>query len=125
MTARILVIDDELPLLESITDILDLAGYATLAAHGGMAGVSLIKAEKPTLVLCDLMMPGTDGYAVLREVQADLSTAHIPMVMVSAKSDPDTIQRALNSGAVDFVSKPFALNELLEVIERHLQDEPV
>lgn len=124
MPARILIIDDELPLLESITDILELAGYDPLTAQSGSAGISRIKADKPQLVLCDLMMPGTDGYSVLRAMQADESMAQVPVVMLSAKSDTDTIQRSLAAGAADFVSKPFALNELLAVIERHLPGQP-
>lgn len=124
MAARILVIDDELPLLESMTDILELSGYETLTANSGRAGIDCIKSDRPQLVLCDLMMPGTDGFEVLNETQADANTAHIPVVVVSAKSDSDTMHRVLDSGAAGFLSKPFALNELLTLIERHLPVEP-
>jgi DNA-binding response OmpR family regulator len=124
MAATILVIDDELALLESMTDILELSGYAAITAQSGKAGIDRIKADRPQLVLCDLMMPGTDGYAVLNEAQSDASTAHIPVIFVSAKSDPGTVRRGLNSGAVGFLSKPFALDELLTLIERHLPVKP-
>jgi DNA-binding response OmpR family regulator len=124
MAARILVIDDELPLLESMTDILELSGYETLTANSGRAGIDCIKSDRPQLVLCDLMMPGTDGFEVLNETQADANTAHIPVVVVSAKSDSETMHRVLDSGAAGFLSKPFALNELLTLIERHLPVEP-
>lgn len=120
MAARILIIDDEPPLLESITDILELSGYEIITAPDGVAGLHRMKADRPQLVLCDLMMPGADGYAVLREAQADERIAHIPVVFVSAKADTGTIQRSLNSGAVAFLSKPFALDELLSIVEQHL-----
>lgn len=121
MTARILIIDDEPPLLESMTDILELSGYETVTAHNGAAGMARMKDDPPQLVLCDLMMPGGDGYSFLSEAQADARTAHIPVVLVSAKTDQATIQRGLNSGAVGFLSKPFALDELLDIVQRHLQ----
>ena len=124
MAARILVIDDELALLESMMDILELSGYETITADSGRAGIDRIKTGRPQLVLCDLMMPGMDGFAVLSAAQADVNTAHIPVIVVSAKSDPETVQRGLDSGAVGFLSKPFNLNELLSLVERHLPAEP-
>ena len=120
MTTRILIIDDELSLLESIADLLQLSGYEVATAEAGPDGLQQVKDFLPNLILCDLMMPGMSGYDVLKALQSDVTTAQLPIVIISAKVDYETAQNSADLGAVDFLIKPFTFSELTQAIKRHL-----
>ena len=107
--ARILVVDDEPEVLRYVRDALHAAGYATSSTGDPRELAGLIRAERPHLVLLDLMLPGTDGIKLMEEVP---ELADQPVVFISAYGRDETIARALEAGAADYIVKPFSPTEL-------------
>lgn len=109
---RILVVDD-LPINIKVLDaMLSSRGYRVTPAGSGTEALAKVHAERPDLVLLDLLMPDLDGHAVCRRLREDPATRALPVIMITASSDADKV-RALESGADDFVAKPFNQAELL------------
>jgi len=113
---QILVIDDQEQLLTDLVELLEFAGYTVQGATTGQEGVSLAQQLHPDLILCDVMMPGFDGFQVLEAIRADESTASIPVIFVSAKSDGETITRSKAMGVDAYIQKPFELDALIATI---------
>ena len=109
--ARILIIEDELPMRTVLTDCLDRQGYRVMAAADGEAGLDKAIREKPDLLLLDVMMPRLDGFALCAELRR-LALA-MPVLMLTAKGRVEDRVRGLDSGADDFLVKPFSRAELL------------
>jgi signal transduction histidine kinase/DNA-binding response OmpR family regulator/ligand-binding sensor domain-containing protein len=108
----VLVIEDSAEIREFIRATLAAAGYRLLLATDGTAGVALAQAEVPDLVVSDVMMPGLDGYQVCAQLKASPATSHVPVVLLTAKSDPEARLEGLETGADSFLAKPFAPREL-------------
>jgi len=106
---RIMVVDDDPQTLLHVRDILTAAGYATLPTGDHRELSSLIRAEKPHLVLLDLMLPGTDGIQLMEQVH---ELADLPVIFISAYGRDETIAKALEAGAADYIVKPFSPTEL-------------
>ena len=115
---RVLVVDDDPQTLRHMRDTLSDAGYAPLvtADPDGLPGI--IRAEKPRLVLLDLMLPGTDGIELMKGVS---ELADLPVIFISAYGRDETIARALESGAADYIVKPFSPTELLARVRAALR----
>ncbi len=120
MTA-ILVIEDQVKILENIRETLEMEGYQSLGASNGMAGVQLARAHHPDLIICDVMMPGMDGYAVLMELQNNPETAVIPFMFLTARADRDSQRQGMELGADDYLTKPFTRSELVAAVTTRLQ----
>ena len=105
----ILVVDDEPEVLRYVRDVLRAAGYTTVSTGDHRELSDLIRAEKPDLVLLDLMLPGTDGIKLMEQVP---ELADLPVVFISAYGRDETVARALGAGAVDYIVKPFSPTEL-------------
>jgi DNA-binding response OmpR family regulator len=120
MPARILVVDDDLDTLKLLHLILENAGFQPILAEGGSQAVAIIRDQPPALILCDVLMPGVDGFAVLLAVRSDPATARIPVVMLSALGQEQDVKRAMEAGASGYVIKPFSLRPLLAEVNRHL-----
>ncbi len=116
---RILVVDDNEDNAHVIRDYLESKGYPIFVAYNGDEALALFEAEKPSLVLLDVMMPGRDGWQVCREIKASPLGKHVRVVMVTALQDWVDKRQALETGADDFVEKPFELAQLGEVVERN------
>jgi DNA-binding NtrC family response regulator len=116
----ILVVDDEAPNVDLLEQELADAGYRTLSAANGEAALELSCKEKPDLILLDVMMAGIDGYETCRRLKAAEATRAIPVIFLTALSDSFEKVRGFGAGAVDYVSKPFDLEELLARIRTHL-----
>ncbi len=108
---RLLVIEDEAPMRTALVETLKAEGYRVLAAADGPAGLELGCTEPFDLVLLDVMMPGLDGFALCRELRKRGRT--MPVLMLTAKGQVDDRVRGLDSGADDYLVKPFSLRELL------------
>jgi DNA-binding response OmpR family regulator len=108
---RILIIEDELPMRIALTDVLQAEGYRVLSASDGQSGLQRALAEKPDLILLDVMMPKLDGYAVCEELRR-LSNA-VPVLMLTAKGQVEDRVAGLDAGADDYLVKPFSTEELL------------
>jgi CheY-like chemotaxis protein len=121
----ILVIEDEPSILANTMDILRFEGYETQGAENGKKGIEVAKQALPDLIICDIMMPECDGYAVLSAVRGNLETQAIPLVMMSAKVDQATLREVVELGATDYLPKPFTMPELLSVVRRWLSNETI
>ena len=119
--AVILVIEDDICLRENTKEILELAGYSVLTAENGQKGIQLALSKRVDLILCDIIMPVLDGYAVLRELSSVPKTQKIPFIFLTAKSDLKEIRTGMNLGADDYIVKPFEEKELLESLRTRLE----
>lgn len=113
MPEKILVVDDEKDLVDLIVYNLEREGFETLRAYDGEEALKAVKAEKPDLVILDLMLPGIQGMDVCSIIRKDRNTAAIPVIMVTAKGDEIDKILGLEIGADDYVTKPFSVRELL------------
>jgi DNA-binding response OmpR family regulator len=118
---RILIIEDELEMLRNLTTILRLEKFRPLSAENGRVGVDLAKKQKPDLILCDVMMPGLDGYGVIAALRADPETVTIPIIFLTAKAEKLDIRAGVNLGADDYITKPVAKADLLAAIRSCLE----
>ena len=117
----ILVGDDDTNFCRLLTMLLTNAGYRVLTAHDGHALVRLAQEEMPDLLLVDLMMPQLDGYEALRQLRNDTRTAHIPMIVVTARLAPADLVSGFESGADDYVTKPVISDEFIARLKGHLR----
>lgn len=117
---KILIVDDEPSTAEMFRLMLDQAGYRVAVAHGTGVAINALRRERPDLLLLDVMMPGVSGLELCRYVRRDPEWAHLPIVLISAKSQPEDIQEGLEAGATVYLTKPVAKDELLESIRRAL-----
>ena len=118
--AKVLVVDDDAEIRSMVSVVLEAAGHEVAIAEDGDAAIKKIKRVRYDLVLLDIMMPEVDGYGVLDEVRAMPSREDLPIVVLTARHDPDGLAREVASGATDHLAKPFLLSELEDVIERAL-----
>ena len=116
----ILVIEDEKSIRSNIVRILHFGNFQVLEAPDGQAGVEIAKSYLPDLIVCDIMMPGLDGYQVFRELSEEAETAIIPFVFLSAKADRTDIRHGMSIGADDYLTKPFTSAELLQAVSARL-----
>ena len=117
---RILIIDDHETILENTAELLDLEGYETITASNGKEGLEKVIRMLPDVVLCDLLMPKMDGFAVLKRMGEHPDLKRIPFIFFSSKSEKFDIKLGLDSGADDYLTKPFELMDLLNSIEKCL-----
>lgn len=118
--SNILVVDDIMNNLELLEIVLDDAGYDVRTATSGEMALKSVATQKPDLILLDIMMPGIDGYETCRQIKADETSAGIPIIFLSAKSETEDKIKGLEVGAVDYLSKPFDTAEVLARIKTHL-----
>ena len=116
MTGKsILIVDDEAPIREMIAVALEMAGYECLEADNSKDAHALIVDRKPDLILLDWMLPGTSGLELARRLKRDELTDAIPIIMLTAKGDEDNKVQGLETGADDYITKPFSPRELWRV----------
>ena len=113
---KILIIDDDIPIGNMLEETLSKEGYKIFRAYSGTEALFVFSKSKPDLVLLDLMLPGLHGEDVLPQIKG------IPVIVVSAKVDIDNKVDVLLGGAVDYVTKPFHMKELLARISVHLRN---
>ncbi len=117
----ILVIEDNEDIRENVEEILTLSDYKVLTAQNGKEGVDIAQKNQPDLIICDIMMPGIDGYGVLHVLHKDPLTQNIPFIFLTSKSERSDFRAAMEMGADDYITKPFSGNELLNAIESRLK----
>lgn len=113
MPEKILIVDDDLDTLKLVGLILQRHGYEIIAANGGLPALQKAAAERPDIILLDLMMPDLDGYEVTRRLRADTALAHIPIIMFTAKTMLDDKVAGFEAGADDYLTKPTHPSELI------------
>jgi CheY-like chemotaxis protein len=116
----VLVIENDIAIRENTAELLELTGYKVLTAENGLTGFEITKKDKPDVIICDIMMPVTDGRAFFRLVKGNESTARIPLIFFSADSEPDEVKKALIKGADEYLRKPFLNKDLLDAVARCL-----
>ena len=124
MTPKILVVDDDAALAEMLTIVLRGEGFETEVVGDGGQAIETFRSVQPDLVLLDLMLPGKSGIDVCREIRAE---SRVPIVMLTAKTDTVDVVLGLESGADDYIPKPFKPKELVARIRARLRrgdDEP-
>jgi CRP/FNR family transcriptional regulator, cyclic AMP receptor protein len=117
----ILIIEDNEDIRENVAEILTLSNYNVLTAANGKEGIEAAQKQHPDLIICDIMMPGIDGYGVLHVLRKDTATQSIPFIFLTSKSERSDFRAAMELGADDYITKPFAGNELLNAIESRLR----
>lgn len=118
MSMKILIVEDEKPIADILKFNLEKEGYEVLVVHDGNDAIDRAEEEKPDLILLDLMLPGKDGYEVLREIR---KTQSMPVIMVTAKDSEIDKVLGLELGADDYVTKPFSNRELLARVKANLR----
>lgn len=121
MNKKILVIEDNNDIRENIVEILELAGYEVYEASTGVSGINEAIRHLPDIILCDIMMPELDGYGVLSLLASHVETESIPFIFLTAKAERNDLRRGMESGADDYLTKPFDDRELLTAIESRLR----
>jgi two-component system alkaline phosphatase synthesis response regulator PhoP len=122
---KIVVIEDEPDILEVLEYNLEREGFRLISCRDGEDGLRAVGKEGPALVLLDLMLPGLDGIEVCRAIRSDPVTAHIPIIMVTAKGEESEIVLGLGVGADDYIVKPFSPKELVARVKAVLRRGPM
>jgi len=117
MTRRVLIVEDERDIRELIAFTLQLGAIETLEASNGEDGVAKARANRPDLILMDVRMPRMTGFEACKALKADAETKDIPVVFLSAKGQVSEIQQGMESGALEYILKPFAPDELLKQVQ--------
>ena len=121
----ILIIEDETAIRELISELLILEGFDVAEAVNGREGIAIAQSVLPDLIICDVMMPEIDGHGVLQALQKNPQTVSIPFIFLTAKGTRQDVRYAMNLGADDYLIKPFANDELLEVIQIRLRKKEI
>jgi len=113
---RVLVVEDEADIRRLIEMKLRVSGFEVLTAVDGAEGLAMAIAEKPDIMLCDVMMPKKDGYAVVSEVRAELGDQAPVILMLTARGQQADLREGIASGADDYIVKPFVPRDLISRI---------
>jgi CheY-like chemotaxis protein len=121
--AMILAVDDDPDIRAVIEVTLESAGHKVVGAAGGEEAINKLRRRRFDLVLLDIMMPNVNGYQVLEQIRGMPSRAATPVVVITAKHDPEGLLKEIGQGIVDHLVKPFSAAELLAVVERAIEGE--
>jgi len=118
---KILVVDDEVDLVETIRFPLESEGFTVLVSYNGEDALNQARKENPDLILLDIMLPKLDGYKVCRLLKFDERYRNIPILMLTAKTQEKDKTIGLETGADEYITKPFDIDELLEKVKSYLK----
>ena len=121
MKKTILIVDDERDLVEVLKLKLETEGYSTNEAYDGNAALEQVRQKRPDLILLDIMMPELNGYQVCRELKKDPNYKDIPIMMLTAKAQESDKFWGIETGADEYITKPFDFKKLLESIRKFLK----
>ncbi|MDA8234153.1 MAG: response regulator [Clostridia bacterium] len=121
MANKVLIIDDDNFIVKIITDALLLEGFEVSTALDGIVGLNMIYGDAPDLILLDVIMPGMDGHEVCRMLRNDTRTSHVPILMLTSRSDTHDKVAGFDAGADDYITKPFAIPELVARVKTHIR----
>ena len=119
--SRILIIEDDADLINIMGDILETDGHEVITVRSAVDALATFEAQKPDLILSDIMMPGMDGFAVLQAVRSHPDGLAVPFLFVSARTERRDLTRARDLGADDFIFKPFGVDELRKAVRAKLE----
>ena len=121
---RILLIEDEAELIRAIKIRLEAAGFETISAKDGEEGLETARKEKPDLIVLDLILPNMSGFDVCRKLKIDKEYKDIPIIMLTAKFQPNDIRFGMAMGADAYITKPYESQELFTKIREFLKERP-
>ena len=122
MPATILVVDDDPVILQLLQVNFEMEGFSVITAADGQEGVERTRADRPDIIVSDVMMPRMSGLELVAELKGDPDTARIPVLLLTAKAQQSDIADGLGRGADDYVTKPFEPLELVDRVNRLLAD---
>ena len=117
---RILVVDDEIGALTLIGIMLERGGFEVLKAKNANAALEVLDQDIPDLIILDVMMPGMDGIELCRTLRATPSTENIPVLILSARGDAESVMRGMDAGATDYLPKPILHHDLVAKVHKML-----
>jgi two-component system alkaline phosphatase synthesis response regulator PhoP len=117
---KILVVDDEIYIVHILDFSLGMEGYEVVTALDGEQALEKMKTERPDLIVLDIMMPKLDGYEVCKTIKSSPDTAHVPVILLSAKGRNVDQKMGFDVGADDYITKPFSPRKLVERINQLL-----
>ncbi len=117
---KILIVDDEQDIVESLSFMLQAKGYETICAYDGEEGLKLAKEAAPDLIMLDVMMPKINGYKICRLLKYDAKYKNIPIIMLTARSQESDKTIGEETGADEYITKPFEFNDVLEVMQKYI-----
>ena len=117
---KILIVDDEVDLVETVRFPLEMEGYHVLVSYNGEDALNQARKENPDLILLDLMLPKLDGYKVCQLLKSDDRYKHIPILMLTAKSQEKDMVLGMETGANEYITKPFDIRDLLKKVKVYL-----
>lgn len=120
--ACVLVVDDDEEFRRLVRLTLEFAGLEVWEARDGFDALDMLRDRQPSLVLLDVMMPRMDGLTLCRTLRADPNLAHLPVVMISGKTDPRSIDQGLASGVDEYITKPFGIKDLVKRVRALLDN---
>jgi two-component system, OmpR family, alkaline phosphatase synthesis response regulator PhoP len=123
--STVLIVDDEIGILEIARRYLEHAGFMVLEARDGLTGLNLARTQQPDVIVLDVMLPKLDGWRVLEELRHSTFERRIPVLMLTARSEESDRLRGLESGADDYLLKPFSPRELVARIKNLLRRDQV
>src|SRR5512145_2643101 len=118
---EVLIVDDIPSNLNFLSEVLHLEGIGVMLATSGMDALEIARYKRPDLILLDIAMPLMDGYEVCARLKADPATRDIPVIYLTARTEPEDILKGFESGAVDYILKPFNATELIARVKTHLE----
>lgn len=120
-TPLILVVDDNPQNIQIVGNLLRGKGYELGIALNGVDALKFLEQRHPDLILLDIMMPEMDGLQLCKTIKANRRVSHIPIIFLTAKSEPEDVVKGFDAGGVDYVTKPFISSELLARVKTHLE----
>ena len=117
---KILIVDDEQDIVESLKFVLEASDYACYCAYNGEDGLKLAKELTPDLIILDVMMPKINGYKISRLLKYDNKYKDIPILMITARSQDEDKLIGEETGADEYITKPFKVDNVLEIVKNYL-----
>jgi len=114
---KILIVDDDISITELMKALVKIEGHEPTTVNNSMQAMEIAQTVNPDLITLDLMMPGMTGFELCKLLREDPKFAETPIVIVSAKDDPESKQQAMEAGAKDYLTKPFGMEELMGKIK--------
>src|SRR4051794_5839828 len=119
--SRVLVVDDDPVILKLLEVNFEMEGFDVLVAHDGEEGIAVARRDHPDVIVSDIMMPKKSGLELVTELKGDPDTTAIPILLLSAKAQNADVRSGLDSGADDYITKPFEPLELVDRVNRLLE----
>jgi DNA-binding response OmpR family regulator len=118
MSKRLLIAEDDPAISSMMVDILRLEGFDSVVVSEGRSVLDMLRSQPFDVVLLDVMLPGLDGISIMKGIRDDAQTSHIPVVMLTAKTDDESTWAAWRAGCDYYMTKPFDPDELLAILRR-------